>query len=97
MDFYEKNGIIPYINAHDTYTVYGGSRMAENTLQAMKEAAASFVDLKQMQIQLGKKAAELTGNEAAYVTNGAEGALDVYKRQELFNEINFLKWYNMKQ
>ena len=39
MDFYEKNGIIPYINAHDTYTVYGGSRMAENTLQAMKEAA----------------------------------------------------------
>ena len=88
MDFYEKNGIIPYINAHDTYTVYGGSRMAENTLQAMKEAAASFVDLKQMQIQLGKKAAELTGNEAAYFTNGAEGALllcasiDVYKRQE---------------
>ena len=48
MDFYEKNGIIPYINAHDTYTVYGGSRMAENTLQAMKEAAASFVDLKQI-------------------------------------------------
>lgn len=75
MDFYEKNGIIPYINAHDTYTVYGGSRMAENTLQAMKDAAASFVDLKQMQIQLGKKAAELTGNEAAYFTNGAEGAL----------------------
>ena len=67
MDFYEKNGIIPYINAHDTYTVYGGSRMAENTLQAMKEAAASFVDLKQMQIQLGKKAADFT--------NGAEGAL----------------------
>ena len=52
MDFYEKNGIIPYINAHDTYTVYGGSRMAENTLQAMKEATASFVDLKQMQICL---------------------------------------------
>ena len=75
MDFYEKNGIIPYINAHDTYTVYGGSRMAENTLQAMKDAAASFVDLKQMQIQLGKKAAVLTGNEAAYFTNGAEGAL----------------------
>lgn len=75
MDFYEKNGIISYINAHDTYTMYGGSRMAENTLQAMKEAAASFVDLKQMQIQFGKKAAELTGNEAAYFTNGAEGAL----------------------
>lgn len=75
MNFYEKNGIIPYINAHDTYTVYGGSRMAANTLQAMNEAAASFVDLKQMQIQLGKKAAELTGNEGAYFTNGAAGAL----------------------
>lgn len=75
MSFYEENGIAPYINAHDTYTVYGGSRMADNTLQAMKEAAASFVDLKQMQIQLGKKAAELTQNEAAYFTNGAAGAL----------------------
>lgn len=75
MDFYKKNGIDSYINAHDTYTVYGGSRMAENTLQAMKEAAASFVDIKQMQIQLGKKAAKLTGNEAAYFTNGAAGAL----------------------
>ncbi len=75
MNFYEKNGIVPYINAHDTYTVYGGSRMADNTLQSMKEAAASFVDLKQMQIKLGEKAAALTGNEAAYFTNGAAGAL----------------------
>lgn len=49
--------------------------MATNTLEAMKEVAASFVDLKQMQIVLGKKLAELTGNEAAYFTNGAAGAL----------------------
>lgn len=28
MDFYEKNGIIPYINAHDTYTMYGGEYIA---------------------------------------------------------------------
>lgn len=75
MNFFNKNGIIPYINAHDTYTIYGGSRMAENTLETMKEVAASFVDLKQMQIVLGKKLAELTGNEAAYFTNGAAGAL----------------------
>ena len=75
MNFFNKNGIIPYINAHDTYTIYGGSRMATNTLEAMKEVAASFVDLKQMQIVLGKKLAELTGNEAAYFTNGAAGAL----------------------
>ena len=32
MNFFNKNGIIPYINAHDTDTIYGGSRMATNTL-----------------------------------------------------------------
>lgn len=75
MHFYEKNGIIPYINAHDTYTVYGGSRMADNTLQAMREAAENFVDIGQMQKVLGEKAARMTHNEAAFFTNGAAGAL----------------------
>ena len=75
MSFYERNGIIPYINAHDTYTVYGGSRMADNTLQAMREAAESFVDIRQMQVVLGEKAARMTHNEAAFFTNGAAGAL----------------------
>lgn len=75
MDIYERLGVKKYINAHDTYTIYGGSRMAPNTLRAMQEAAASFVDMSELQRVLGDKIAKMTNNEAAYITNGASGGL----------------------
>ncbi len=75
MDIYERLGVKKYINAHDTYTIYGGSRMAPNTLRAMQEAAASFVDMSELQRVLGDKIAGMTNNEAAYITNGASGGL----------------------
>lgn len=75
MDFFEEHGITKYINAHDTYTVYGGSRMAESTLEVMKEVSGQFVDFSQMQEVLGQKAARLTRNEGACFTNGAAGGL----------------------
>ena len=75
MDIFEELSVTRYINAHDTYTVYGGSRMAPETLAAMAQAAASFVDLEELQRKLGAAAAELTHNEAAYFANGASGAL----------------------
>jgi len=75
MTFYEKLGIDTYINAHDTYTIYGGSRMSQKTLEAMNQAAASFVDIAQVQQVLGAKIAKMTNNPAAYITNGAAGAI----------------------
>ncbi len=75
MEFWEELGVTRYINAHDTYTVYGGSRMAPETLAAMAAASASFVDLEELQRKLGAAAAKLTHNEAAYFANGASGAL----------------------
>ena len=75
MDILKECGITPFINAHDTYTVYGGSRMAENTLEAMREISRSFVDMEQLQRNLGKELARMTGNEGAYITNGAAGGL----------------------
>lgn len=75
MSFYDELGITRYINAHDTYTIYGGSRMSANTLKAMAEAAESFVDIDELQYVLGCRIAELTNNEAAYITNGASGGL----------------------
>lgn len=75
MDLYSSLGVARYINAHDTYTVYGGSRMAPETLRAMAEAAGSFVDIEELQRKLGEKIAELTHNEGAYLTNGAAGGL----------------------
>ena len=77
MDIFEKLGSQKYINAHDTYTVYGGSRMAENSLDAMRDIAAHFVDFDELHRVAGRFIADLTHNEAAFVTNGAAGALQI--------------------
>ena len=75
MDIFEELGIRPYINAHDTYTVYGGSRMSPEVLEAMRRISEHFVDFEELQRKTGEKIAALTRNEAAYVTNGASGAI----------------------
>lgn len=77
MDIFERLGIRKYINAHDTYTVYGGSRMAQETLNAMQSIAAHFVDFEELQRAVGERIAKLTHNEAAFVTNGSAGALQL--------------------
>ena len=64
-------GIRPVINAFATVTKYGGSLMPPEVVTAMNEAAGSFVDLAQLQRRVGERIAELTRNEAAYVTSGA--------------------------
>lgn len=75
MGICEDLGIRTYINAHDTYTIYGGSRMSENALRSMNEISKVFVDINELQCVLGEIIAHLTHNEAAYVTNGASGGL----------------------
>lgn len=77
MDYLEKYGIRPYINAHDTITLYGASRMAENTKQAMNQISRCFVDIQDLQVRLGKHIAKVTHNEAAYIANGAAGAVQL--------------------
>ena len=44
MEIFEELGIRPYINAHDTYTVYGGSRMPPEALEAMRQISENFVE-----------------------------------------------------
>lgn len=77
VNIFEELNIRPYINAHDTYTVYGGSRMSAETLEAMRQISEHFVDFTQLQKVVGEKIAALTHNEAAYVTNGAAGAIQL--------------------
>jgi L-seryl-tRNA(Ser) seleniumtransferase len=43
--------------------------------QAMADAAGVFIDLPELQIAVGRRLAELTGNESAYVSNGAAAGL----------------------
>lgn len=71
MSNYDSLGIRPLINANATLTKLGGSLMPPEVLRAMNEAANCFVDLPLLQRKVGERIAELTRNEAAYVTSGA--------------------------
>ena len=72
---YDSLGIRPIINAHATLTNLGGSLMPEEVRKAMEDSAGSFVDLHQLQRSVGERIAELTRNEAAYVSCGAASGL----------------------
>lgn len=49
--------------------------MSSETLEVMAQSADSFVDMHELQVNLGKRIAELTRNEAAYVVNSATGGM----------------------
>ena len=71
MDIYDKLGIKKLVDCAGTYTIIGGSRMSENTLRAMAEAAANHVMIRDLQKAIYPRIAELTHNEDAKVTAGA--------------------------
>ncbi|MGH2457387.1 MAG: aminotransferase class V-fold PLP-dependent enzyme [Chloroflexota bacterium] len=72
---HERLGLRRVINASATLTRLGGSIMPPEVRQAMVEAGESFVDLIDMQRAVSGRIAELTHNEAAYVTSGAAAGL----------------------
>jgi hypothetical protein len=75
MDIYDRLGVKKYINAWDTMSVIGGSRMEPATLDAMKEAAQNFIEIKQLHQVLGDSIAQMTQNESAYITAGASAGI----------------------
>ncbi|MBN1935841.1 MAG: aminotransferase class V-fold PLP-dependent enzyme [Anaerolineae bacterium] len=75
MSIYDDLGITPIINGYATLTRLGGSLMPPEVLTAMAEAAQYFVDMDELQVKVGRKIAEWTHNEAAYVTCGAAAGL----------------------
>ena len=75
MTDYQSLGVRPLINAYATMTKFGGSLMPPEVLAAMNQAAKAFVDLQQLQRRVGERIAELTRNEAAYVTSGAAAGI----------------------
>ncbi|MDR1740751.1 MAG: hypothetical protein LBR38_02745 [Synergistaceae bacterium] len=76
-DVYSELGVKKIINAAGTYTMVGGSRMSEATIEAMASAARSHVVISELQSKVQERLAVLTRNEAAYVTTGAAAALHI--------------------
>lgn len=72
---YESLGIRRVINAEARLTRLGGSLMPEPVLEAMRAAAKSHIDMFALQEKVGRRLAELTRNEAAYVCTGAAAGL----------------------
>jgi L-seryl-tRNA(Ser) seleniumtransferase len=75
MGIYESLGLRRVINADAKLTRLGGSRMPEPVLAAMAEAAHSYVDMFELQDRVGRRLAELTHNQAAYVCTSAAAGL----------------------
>jgi L-seryl-tRNA(Ser) seleniumtransferase len=72
---YARLGLRPVINASATLTALGGSLMPPEVVAAMAEAARAFTDVREMQRRAGERIAELTGNEACFVSSGAAGGI----------------------
>jgi uncharacterized pyridoxal phosphate-dependent enzyme len=74
---YERLGVRPVINATCHWTVYGGSVMWPEVIEAMADARRSCVDLRQLLDRAGEVIARYTHAEAGYVVSGCAAALQV--------------------
>lgn len=77
MSIYDRLGVRPLINAAGTFTHCGGSLMADEVLQAMREAAGKFVDMIELQQKASRHIADLVGVEGAYITAGAAAGVAI--------------------
>jgi L-seryl-tRNA(Ser) seleniumtransferase len=77
MGVYDELDLAPVINAAATLTALGGSRMPPSVVKEMDTAGRSFVDLREMQRRAGQRIADLTGNEAVYISSGAAAGIVV--------------------
>jgi D-glucosaminate-6-phosphate ammonia-lyase len=94
MDIYDELGVRKIINGYATLTSLGGSIMPDEVVSAMAEASHYFVSIDELQEKVGRKIAEWTHNQAAYISCGAAAGivlstaacitgLDPEKRQRL--------------
>lgn len=74
---YQSLGLQHVINAVGTVTNLGGSVMPPEVVAAWGEAARHFVNLSQLQDRVGERIAKAIGVEAALVTTGAAGSLQL--------------------
>ncbi len=75
MGIYQELGLGQVIVATGNFTELGGSLMPTEVLEAMQDAARSFVSIPALQERAGQVIAEHAGAEAGYVTSGAAAGL----------------------
>jgi len=75
MDIYDELGVKKIINGGATLTMFGGSRLPPEVLEAMRQASRHFIDVDELQAKAGRRIAELTHNQAAYVSCGCAAGM----------------------
>jgi L-seryl-tRNA(Ser) seleniumtransferase len=75
VDYYEKLGVTPFINAAGTYTILTASTMPSQVQAAVALAAQKPVQLNELLVASGEYLAKRLRCEAALVTAGAAAAL----------------------
>jgi len=75
MGVYEKLGVRPVIHGAGTTTRYGGSIMRPETIEVMREAAQSLVNIDELNEAAGAVIARMLGAPAALVTAGSTAGL----------------------
>jgi len=75
MDIYDELGVRKVINGYATLTSLGGSIMPAEVVAAMAEASRYFVSIDELQEKAGRKIAEWTHNQAAYISCGAAAGI----------------------
>ena len=75
MGIHDQLGARKLVNADATLTRLGGSLMPQEVIAAMLDAAQHWVDLPDFQKRIGARIAELTHNEACFVSTGAAAGL----------------------
>jgi D-glucosaminate-6-phosphate ammonia-lyase len=76
-DFFKELGVRTFINAAGTSTMFTGSLIWPEAVEAMNYASKQFVLLDDLHDAVGKRIAELIGCEAVMVTSGAAAALTI--------------------
>lgn len=76
-DWLKQLGVKRVINAGGTFTNLGGSLMPPEVIAAWIEGSKSFVNLAELQDRVGERMAKVIGVEAAMVTTGAAGSLQL--------------------
>ena len=72
---YERLGVKPIVSAIGTYTVYSGSTMEPEVVQAMVDASHVMVKIQELNERAGELIAKYTHAEAGLVTAGAADAM----------------------
>lgn len=74
---YEELGIRTILNFRGTHTTIGASKQWPELHRAMEEASRHYVSLEELQDKAGRRLSQLIGTEAAMVTTGTAGAIQL--------------------